>query len=346
MKLKRYKDSIKMMIPSSGIVLNENNDFSGCNFYMSLTPGADYVLMNEVPITNVDETESEEVLVKESSYEDTVDALTITTTRTKQVTYEYYTFTLNKTVIAQLVQTGKITNIFLSDGQTLSNDIIYYLMSTVKTFDKALNQLIESPYSEELEGQFLIYSTNYRTLPKRSRSDVLFSISKEMMVNNTQINIVPGSVIRDISDPISLEFENMYVIQDFIFSCLSLDTLLQFDDADGDGVSDPISTNPRKRALASALGLRDTSNLQMLIDEQFDKFGSNYNLTRKGSTRSIGSVIFYTDIRPNSDILIADNTIVTTVANYDLNTGAINFVIKGTKILSADNPDEIGRAHV
>jgi len=339
MKIKRYDDSIKILIPSSGIVLNENNDFSGCNFFMSLTPGTDYVLMNDVPITDVDERESEDVLVEESSYEDTVNDLTVTTKRTKQVTNEYYTYTLNKAVIARLVQEGKIPNIFLSDGQTLSNDIIYYLISTVRTFDNALNQLIESPYSQELEGQFLKYSTDYQTLPKRSRSDVLFSISKEMMVNNDQINVVPGSVIRDISDPVALEFEKMYVIQDFIFACSSLDTLLQFDDADGDGVSDSVSTSTRKRALASALGLRDISNLQLLIDEQFDKFGSNYNLTRKGTTYSIGSVVFYTEVRPTNDILIVDNTIVSTLANYDLNRRAVNFVIKGTKILSSDNPD-------
>ena len=339
MKIKRYKDQIKLMIPSDSIVLNLNNDFSGCNFYMSMTIGTGYVLMNEVPVTDVDESETEEVILNESSYEDTVNDLTITTTRSRQVSNEYYTYTLNKAVLAKLVQQGKINNVFLADGQTVSNDIIYYMVSTIRTFDKSLNQLVESPYSQELEGKFLAYSTDYQNLPKRSRSDILFSLSREMMVNNEKINVVPGSVIRDMSDPVSLEFEKVYLIQDFIFSCQSLDTLLAFDDADGDGISDPISTNIRKRSLASALGLSDSTNLQLLINEQFDKYASNYDRTRKGSTKATGSVLFYTDIRPTSDILIQDNTIVSTSPDFDSNIGTINFVVVGTKVLSADNPD-------
>lgn len=338
-KLKRYKDSIKIMVPASGIILNYDNDFSGCNFYMSMTMGTGYVLINDVPVTIVDAAETEEQIVTESSYEDSVNDLTVTTTRSRQVSVEYYTFTLDKSVLAKLVQQGKIPNIFLADGQTLSNDIIYYMVSTVRSFDKALNQLVESPYSLELEGQFLSYSTDYQNLPKRSRSDILFSLSREMMVNNDLVNVVPGTVIRDVSDPISLEFEKMYVIQDFIFACQSLDTLLAFDDADGDGVSDPVSLSPRKRALASALGLKDPTTLQLLIDEQFNKYGANFDKVRKGATRSVGTALFYTEIRPTNDILIMDNTIISTTADYDQGIGAVNFRVVGTKIMSAANPD-------
>jgi uncharacterized phage protein gp47/JayE len=338
-KMRRYKDYLKVMVPASSIVLNLDNDFSGCNFYMSRVTGTDYVLMNDIPVTDVDESETEDTILNVSSYEDTVSGLTVSTTRSQQVSTEYYTYNLDKSVLASLVQQGKISNVFLADGQTISNDIIYYIIVTVRTFDKALNQLVESPYSQELEGQFLKYTTDYQNLPKRSRSDILFSISREMMVNNDLINVVPGSVIRDISDPIALEFEKMYVIQDFIFSCLSLDTLLVFDDADGDGISDPISTNTRKKSLASALGLTDTSNLQLLIDEQFNKYASNYGLERKGATTSTGTVLFYTEIRPTSDIMIMDNTIVSTASDYDSSIGSITFAVVGTKILSATNPD-------
>lgn len=339
MRIKRFKDNIKMMIPKSGIILNMDNDFAGCNFYMSMTPGADYVLVNSVPVTSVDESETIDEILSVSSYEDTVNDLTVTTTRSRQVSTEYYTYVLDKTSLADLVRQEKIPNIFLADGQTISSDIVYYMVSTVNSFDKALNQLVESPYSQELEGQFLAYTTDYQNLPKRSRSDVLFSLSREMMVNNKLINVIPGSVIRDVSDPIALEFEKMYVIQDFIFTCQSLDTLLEFDDADGDGVSDPVDLNLRKKSLASALGLRDYTNLQILIDQQFDKYASNYDLSRKGATKATGMVTFYTEIRPTSDILIVDNTVVSTISNYEDSFGAVNFVVVGTKILSASNPD-------
>lgn len=338
-KVRRYNDRIKVMVPTTGIVLNYNNDFSGCNFYLSLTQGTDYVLINDVPVTEVDDTETEEVIEEITSYEDTVNNQTVTSTKSQQMSHEYYSCTINKTIIAKLVQQGKIPNVFLADGETLSSDILYYLIATVKTFDKTLNQSVESPYSLEYESQFLIYSSDYKNLPKRSRSDVLFSLSREMMVNNSQINVVPGSVIRDISDPVALEFEKMYVIQDFIFACLSLDTLLLFDDSDGDGLSDPVTTNPRKRALAGALGLRDPYSLQVLIDEQFDKYGSNYDLTRKGSVKSTGTAKFYTDVKPTKDILILDNMVISTVSTADLNIGTVNFVIKGTKILSSTSSD-------
>lgn len=337
--IRRYIDHIKIMVPTSGIVINDDNDFSGCNFYMSLTPGSGYVLMNDIPVVDVDAQETVETLTTESSFEDTVNDITITTTRSKQVTTQYYTYTLNKTVIAKLVQQGKIVNIFLADGQTLSSDNIYYMLATVTTFDTALNQSVESPYSEELEGQFLTYSTDYQNLPKRSRSDVLYSLSKELMVNNDLINVVPGSVIRDISDPIALEFEKLYVIQDFIFSCLSLDTLIAFDDADGDGVSDAVSLSLPKKTLASALGLKDYTNVQLLIDEQFEKYASNYNMERKGATKSSGTVIFYTDLAPTSDILIPDGMIISTSADYAASLGVINFVVKGSKILSSANAE-------
>jgi uncharacterized phage protein gp47/JayE len=339
MKIRRYNNRVKIMVPASGILVNANNDFSGCNFYMSLTPGVDYELINDVPVIDVDETESEDVVLTESSYQDTAADLTVTSTKTRQATVEYYSCTLDKTAIAKLVQQNKIPNIFLADGETLSSDIIYYIIATVRTFDKSLNQLVESPYSQEMESQFLVYSTDYQNMPKRSRSDILFALSREMMLNNTLINVVPGSVIRDISDPIALEFEKMYVIQDFIFSCLSLDTLLIFDDADRDGISDPITTNTRKRALAGALGLKDPVNVQLLIDEQFDKYASNSDLTRKGAVKSTGTVTFYTDILPTRDILILDNTVISTASDIDLGIGSVNFIVKGTKILSATNTD-------
>lgn len=339
LKLRRYKDSLKIMVPTSGIILNSDNDFSGCNFYMSMTPGSGYVLVNDVPITGTDSSETEEEILNVSSYEDTVEDVTVTTTRSRQVSTEYYTCLLDKTALAKLVRAGKIPNIFLADGQTISSDIIYYMVATSRSFDKALNQLVESPYSLELEGQFLSYSTDYQNLPMRSRSDILFSLSREMMSNNKLINVIPGSVIRDITDPIALEFEKMYVIQDFIFCCQSLDTLVEFDDSDGDGISDPVNLNTRKNTLATALGLKDYTTLQILIDQQFDKYASNYNLVRKGATKATGTVTFYTELRPVSDILIADNTVVSTASGYGDTIGSVNFVVVGTKILSATNPD-------
>jgi uncharacterized phage protein gp47/JayE len=339
-KIKRYTDHIKVIAPQSGIFLNTDCDFAGCNFYLSLTAGGGttgYVLMNNVLVTSVDDSETEDVVIEDTSTTDTVNNLTVETLKTRQVTNLFYTYTLDKAVIAHLVVDGKIPNIFLSDGQTLSEDVVYYFIVTAMIFDKTLNETVESPYSIELEGTFLRYTTTYQTLPKRSRSDILFSISQDMMTNNELISVIPGSVIRDMLDPVSLEFEKFYVIEDFIFTTLSIDTLLNFDDQDGDGVSDPVELNPRKSALMNALGITDPVNLQLLIDEQFDKLAANFNIKRKLATKAVGTVLFYTNIQPTQNILISDGLIVSSQANLDLNIASISFSVQGSQILDISN---------
>lgn len=339
-KLERYTDRIKVLVPSSGIVLNTNSAFAGCNFYMSLTAGggtSGYVLMNTVLVTATDSMETEETVVSDTLVSDTTNNLEIETIRKTQVVNEFYTYTMNKSVLARLIQEGKISNIFLSDGQTLSNDIVYYFIATVMAFDSSLNEAVEAPYSIELEAKFLQYSTNYQVLPKRSRSDVLFSISRDLMLNNDLIDVIPGSVIRDILDPVSLEFEKFYVIEDFIFSTLSVDTLLLFDDQNGDGVSDPVSLSQRKSALMNALGITDPVNLQLLIDQQFDKIAANFNIVRKGASQATGTVLFYTQITPTQNIIIPDGAVVSSVANTDTGAPSMSFTVQGSQILDINN---------
>jgi uncharacterized phage protein gp47/JayE len=340
LKIKRFNNYIKILIPKDNIIFDKDtSDFCGCNFYLSLSPGINYVLINDVPVTEPDDIEREEEVILNSSYTDSVTNMTITTKASIQVVKEYYTSIIDKTTIAKMIQQKKIPNIFLADGETLRNDIIYYIVGTVQIFNKVLNQLIESPYSEEIEAQFLKYTTDYQNLPKRARSDILYSISKELMLNNENVNVVPGSVFRDMIDPISLEIEKLYVIQDFIFACLSLDTLLKFDDENEDGISDSVLVNLRKKALANALGLKDPYNLQILIDEQFDKYASNYNITRKGATKATGTITFYTEIRPIEDIIISDRTVVSTSPDLSENRLTINFYVKGTKIINVSSID-------
>lgn len=341
-QLKRYTDRIKLMIPQNGILLNPNNDFAGCNFYLSLTAGGgedEYVLINDIPVTDTDSAENVETVITESTVEDSSGGLDITTTTTRQQLNQYYTYTLTSDVLAIMVREGKIPNVFLTDGQTLQEDLTYYFVVTAITFDKSLNESVESPYSVELEASFLRYNTDFQYLPKRSRSDVLFSLSRDMMANNQKIAVIPGSVIRDIADPIALQFERFYVIQDFIFASLSIDTLMKYDDDDGDTISDPVLESPTKQALATSLGIQDVFSLQSLIDEQFDKKGANYNLQRKGSQTATGTVLFYTTVAFSTDIVITDGTVVSTQADLDANVTTVSFAVQGTKVMSASDID-------
>jgi len=340
--LEQSRDEIKLFIPASGIVINDNSEFAGTNFYVSIEEGGGedgYQVMNNVLVTDPDSTETQRVPLIESSAEDTAGEIEITTTRTRVIDSEFYTYTFNKDVITRLILAGKIPNIFLSDGITLREDITYYFVMTTTVFDESLNQAVESAFSLELSGVFITYTTDFQSLPERSRSDIVFTMSEDMMSNNAQIAAVGGSVLRDIVDPIALEFEKFYTIQDFVFATLSIDTLLAFDDSDGDGISDPIELNVAKRRLADALGVSDNVNLQILIDEQFDKQAANYNLTRAGASTATGTVLFYITTTPTEDVLIPDGTIVTALSNPEENRTAQNFIVQGTKLIDSNNLD-------
>lgn len=339
-KLKRATTSIKVIVPVSGITLNTNSTFAGCNFYVSIVAGggtSGYALMNTALVTTVDPVETDETVISSTLSASVTNNIEVDTIQKTQYTNEYYSYTLDKTVLTRLVQTGSIPNVFLSDGKTLSNDVVYYFIATAMVFDSNLNEAVESPYSVELEAQFLQYSTTYQILPKRSRGDVLFAISRDLMLNNASINVVPGSVIRDLLDPISLEFEKFYVIEDFIFSTLSVDTLLLYDDANGDGVSDAVTLSPRKSALMNALGITDPVNLQLLIDQQFDKLAANFNEVRKGATYSTGTALFYTEIQPAQSILIPDGSVVSSVADPDTGIPSMSFSVQGGQVIDVNN---------
>jgi hypothetical protein len=341
-KLKRFTDRIKILVPKLGVFLNPNCEFAGCNFYLSLVAGggvSGYVPMNTVLVTDTDAAETEETVISDTAVTAVTDNLEIDTVKKTQFVNEFYTFTMDRSVLTRLIREGKIPNIYMSDGQTLSSDVIYYFVATAVVFDSSFNETKESTYSAELEGAFVQYTTTYQTLPKRSRSDVLFTISRDLMQNNDVINVVPGSVVRDMLDPIALQFENFYVIEDFIFATLSIDTLLLFDDQNGDGISDAVVNSSRKTALLHALGITDPVNLQLLIDQQFDKLASNYAMVRKGATKAVGSVLFYSNIRPTQDILIPDGATVTSVSDTESGTPSMSFSVRGSQIMDINNLD-------
>lgn len=341
-KIKRAKDTIKVMVPVDALIPNSNSDIVGVNFYISLTPGGGsngYVQMNETYVTEIDDSETETVVITDSSVTDTAGDITVETRKTRQVDNDYLTFSLTSAVLTRLVTEGKIANVFLSDGVTLNLDLTYYFVATAVAFDRSLNQVIESSYSVELEGGFLNLTSQFRDLPARSRSDVLFSITKTLVSDNSAINVIGGSVVRDTIDPVSNEFERYYIIQDFAFKILSLDALLTFDDSDGDGISDPLEFNLGKKRLADALNIKDGATLQVLIDDQFDKKASDYNITRNEATKSRGKVTFYVNSAPTTSIIIPSGTIVTYPGDSTQGISSVNFAVIGTRIIDASNPD-------
>jgi hypothetical protein len=338
-QMRKSNEYIKLLIPQTAIRLSDDSDFAGCNFYVSLTAGTDYVRMNDVLVTDPDESETVETNVSQSDYDETAGNLHVQTTMSTVSESKYYTFSFTTNVLTKLITEGKVPNIFLADGKTLNSGQRFYFVASFVVFDSVLNEATESPYSMELMGNFLEYTTNYRALPARSRNDILFSMSRDLMGNNTTVNVVAGSVIRDMMDPLSLEFERFYVIQDFIFASMSLDTLLKFDDADGDGLSDPVSTSINKRKLAAALGVRDQVSLQILIDEQFDKWAANFDLSRHDSRKAVGTAVVYVTTPPQSDIIVPNGTSVSYPGDLTRGIAAIPFLVKSNYIMDSGNLD-------
>ena len=338
--IKRTENSIKVLVPSSAVNLGSNSDFVGTNFYLSLTAGGGdegYQLINNSYVNTTDTSENVEKVLAVNSYENDLDNLSVTTTETRQSTVTYYTYTINPTVLSVMVQEGKIENIFLSDGVSIDPDTSFYIIATFVVYDSTLSQVKESNYSIELEGKFLEYVVDYSGLPDRTQNDVITSINRRLITNNELVNVISGSVIRDTLDPISLEFEKFYAVQDFVFKALSIDSLIAFDDADGDGISDSLQTNLAKFRLADALGFTSATNFQLFIDQQFDKIAGNYNIKRKGSVRSIGSVTLFTTVNFSDDILIPNGTILTAPSDPETGRNAVNFKVVGTSIIEADN---------
>ena len=339
-QVKRAQDEIKIMVPKNSIIIRDSSEFVGLNFYMSLTAGggsSGYVQMNDTYVNSPDVSETVEVINVLEESKSATSSLEITTTSTSKALNEYYTFSFDRIVISRLIQEKKIPNIFLSDGVSLDYNQPYFFVVSSVVYDESVSQSVESFYSIEFESKFLEFRTGSQSLVLRTRSDVMRTMGKRLITDNPIINIISGSVIRDTLNPVSLEFEKFYVIQDFIFRILSLDSLLEFDDSNGDGLSDTIAENPGKRRLADALGIISESSLQQLIDEQFDRVASNYEISRNPSSPSRGTVTFYTEIEPSEDILIPDGATVSTEISPETGSSSIAFSVIGSYIIEAEN---------
>jgi uncharacterized phage protein gp47/JayE len=338
--IRRAKEEIKVLVPEASIIMRTNATFVGINFYVGLDAGGGtngYQQMNDTYVNEVDATESVETSSILDQNTSTTSLLTVTTTTTRMTSVDYYTFTFNKTVITRMTQDGKIPNIFLSDGVTLDPSQTFYFVVTAIAYDESVSQAVESFFSIESEAKFLDYRTDYRTLPVRTRSDVMRTMGRRLITDNNLINIISGSVLNDTLNPVSFEFERFYVIEDFIFRVMSIDSLLTFDDANGDGNSDSLASSSNKQRLADALGITSENSLQQLINEQFDRWASNFNITRKSAVPATGYVTFYTEQIPAVDLLIPNGAIISTQADANNNVPAVNFSVIGSYIIESAN---------
>jgi hypothetical protein len=216
---------------------------------------------------------------------------------------------------------------------------LYYTITAI-FFDRAQNLEFETPHSQEVLGSPLVIDTTIRDLPGRTQIEVVRDYVSAIQRLDQEISLIPGSTSRDVSiDPFASEVERVWFIIDFVHRSGSFLTLLQIDDANGDGVSDSVAGNSYKQALKAALGLQSDPSVQSLIDTQFDKIAGNYNKTRLPGRPAVGQVVYFSGTRPRRDVIIPSGSVVSTDADSDNGLPAVRYVVGGTFVMTADAAD-------
>jgi hypothetical protein len=157
------------------------------------------------------------------------------------------------------------------------------------------------------------------TQPEQIAGDIITLVAQEY----GGLDQSPRSETRDLQvDPFSLELANATIRSWFTRASASLSALCQIDDANGDGVSDPAATSQVKQAIAKAFRVTDTQ-VQTLIDNQFDVHAERAGIPRKGPQAAIIPVTFYSMTAPQVRISEALASIVASVP--DASTASVTY---------------------
>ena len=307
--VERSKNKVKL-----SIVQNPEDTIIGYNFYGSESVGGGskaYTLLNKTLITKYDYYKENTEVVSNVSLNN---GDTRTTTKIEKVTKNYYyTYTHDR-----------VNNPL---GMVPLSEPNYYVVTAV-AFDPVLKQQVESMYSSELPGTPLILDATSKEIQPRTTLDIQQTYIASILEDDSDIDVKPGTVTRDIHiNPPSDEFARLYIIQNFFHISQSFTTLLEFDDADNDGVSDYVLNSTPKMRLKEALLISDNNYnyVQQIIDSAFEKLASNVNVTRKGAQKSLGQALFYTRKEPTKDVSVNAGALIQTTS--DKSTSAVVFSV-------------------
>lgn len=329
-KVKRYQNRLE--------ILNVNNlepQTIGYNYYVSTQSGGIngvYAKINSSIVSDYSFYENQTKTIGAST--DTAGNIRVTTVTEELTQVYYYSQDFTPAILQALIAAGQLPTV------TFSEDTPFYFVVSAVIYDPILGQVTESAYSSELQGSPITITTGIQDLPPRTQNDIILTFSGEMLASNPGIDTKPGTVVRDIMDPVSEEIARAYIVQDFLSRSLSVSALLDFDDADHDTVSDPVANSTKKQSLGMSLGLTSDSDIQDLIDAQFDKLAANVDVRRKGATQAIGSVTFYINIPPIRDMIINQGGVVSSEGNLDQGIPSQSYEILETKILEQANLEQ------
>jgi uncharacterized phage protein gp47/JayE len=211
-------------------------------------------------------------------------------------------------------------------------DTFYVTLSTLVQ-DQDSKAIYESQYNGPLKCGYVdlkrVSPSDYLAL--QNQTDIASRIVSQVSGTNPGLDLSPRSEVRDlIIDPISSELSNASVRVWFDLVSRSVSALDQVDDANNDGISDPVDTSDYKQAIASAFSI-PVASVQSYIDSLFDVAADNAGCPRIGATKAIGTLKVYTTNQPSQRDEVIINGMVTTV--QDEQTPAVNFILRGSAII-------------
>jgi len=335
--MNRYASKVEFLLTHVEDVnaTNPTTLVTGFNFYASISPGGGldgYTLLN---VSLVDDyKEYAENVISTTQTTDRVAIIngvteTVTTVSTIEYQYKYSFFHIrtNGPDDDTYPQRQEAQELF----SVVANTQELYYVATAVAYDPDLSVEYESVYTSELTGLPVILSTRIKDLTPRTLNTIQQDLITEILRVQSNIDIRPGSVTRDIHvDPPAWEANRLWFIIDFVSRSQSFLTLFQIDDPNGSGSSVLYSDSKYKQALAKAMSLTEQET-QTLIDESFEKLAMNSLTSRLGSEKSIGQAILQRTTAPTQDIV----ALVGTVFQSKTNTSTVNFVSTITKTMSS-----------
>ena len=313
------------------IVGNKEEQVLGYNFYGSEDVGGGvkgFTLLNPqlVLASKPDSFKENTIVLSENIETETTASGKIRhTSRTEEITKDYY----------YIFEHNRVDNPL---GNKPLSEPNHYVSTTVAFDPQDGGKLVESIYSSELGTTPLILDTTIRTLPQRNTKDVQESLIDQIQKIDGTIDVKAGTITRDVMiDPPSDEFERLYIILDFLHKSQSFLTLLPFDDANNDQISDPVLTSTNKNNLRKALYITEenANSVQTLIDSAFSKLAGNVNIKRKEPQKSLGQVLLYSRRTPTKTTYFNSGSTVGTLS--DGTTPTVTFSLLTDFILTLDD---------
>lgn len=264
-----------------------------------------YTKLNSRLITTPDK--QREVVTSSTTSQTLVHGVRTTTTSERILSLNEYSYDVAKVTLADF-------------GDRPTTDLTTYFVLTAVAADTTSRSELESVYSIELVAKPFEITNQVQEFTPRTFDEVVSDYISSALVSQPLLDVKPTSVTRDIHiDPVANEFEKAYFMLDFVNKSQSFLTLLAIDDPEDTGSS--ATDTEYKTSLQLVFNLANQTEVQALIDSQFDKLAANVNVSRKGAEYARGMVTLFSQDAPASALIVSPT--VTFIAPLD--TGSLKF---------------------